>query len=148
MKPLNHRSLGGSIDWIAEVVKPIFERIEEGETYRIAVEKRRSQLSHREVIEHLAKMVPRKVNLTQPNWVVLVEIIGRGTAVSVLHPSQIFSVHKLYQAQLIALGRARLKCGSIMVEVPRVLHEFGDWDGLSAAIDRISQDASGSRVKN
>jgi len=92
------RVVDTDLEKIAEAVKPLLERIEEGETYRIAVEKRRSQLSHREVIEHLAKLVPRKVNLTQPNWVVLVEIIGRRTAVSVLQPSQIFSVHKLYQA--------------------------------------------------
>lgn len=92
------RVVDTDLEKIAEAVKPLLERIREGETYRITVEKRRSQLSHREVVEHLAKLVPRRVNLTQPNWVVLVEIVGRRTAVSVLRPSQIFNVHKLYQA--------------------------------------------------
>jgi len=33
------------LEKIAEAVKPLFEPIEEGETYRITIEKRRSQLS-------------------------------------------------------------------------------------------------------
>lgn len=86
------------LEKIAEAVKPLVERMGEEETYRITVEKRRSELSHREVVHRLAKLIPRKVNLTQPNWVVLVEIVGRRTAVSVLRPPQIFNVHKLYQA--------------------------------------------------
>jgi tRNA acetyltransferase TAN1 len=61
------------------------------DTFRITVEKRHSQLSSREVIESVAKVFSNKVRLENPDWVVLVEIVGATAGVSVLKPGQIFS---------------------------------------------------------
>ncbi|MEW5840514.1 THUMP domain-containing protein [Nitrososphaera sp.] len=61
------------------------------ETFRITVEKRHSPLHSREIIDYVAEAIKRKVNLDNPDWIVLVEIIGRHAGVSVLRPGQMFS---------------------------------------------------------
>ena len=48
-------------------------------------------LGSSEVIAAIAKEIDNKVDLENPNWVVLVEIVGRWTGISVLKPNQIFS---------------------------------------------------------
>ena len=72
----------------------MLERIGEDETFRITIEKRLSDLSRQEIIKEVASKTTRKVNLKNPNWVVLIEIIGNKTGISVVNPSQIISVTK------------------------------------------------------
>ncbi|MER3408314.1 MAG: hypothetical protein C4292_06205 [Nitrososphaera sp.] len=66
-------------------------RIKEDETFRITVEKRYSHLHSREIIAYIGDVVRRKVNLDNPDWTVLVEIIGRHASVSVVRQDQVFS---------------------------------------------------------
>lgn len=61
------------------------------DTFRITIEKRHCSLSSREVIESVAKAFSNKVKLEQPDWIVLVEILGGMTGVSVLKQDNIFS---------------------------------------------------------
>jgi tRNA acetyltransferase TAN1 len=68
--------------------------IAENETFRVTVEKRFTQLSSRDVIEAAAANVPRKVDLTNPDKLVLIEIVGGYTGISILEPSDIISIAK------------------------------------------------------
>jgi len=69
-------------------------RIGESETYRISVEKRRSHLHSADIIDAVAPLIDRKVSLEEQDWVVLIEIVGNNTGISVLKPSSIFSAVK------------------------------------------------------
>ena len=60
-------------------------------TFRITVEKRHSVLESIDVIDAIASEIESKVNLEHPEWVILVEIIGGLTGISVLNPNQVFS---------------------------------------------------------
>ena len=82
------------IEQIVKAIQPMLERIGEDETFRITIEKRLSDLSRQEIIKEVASKTTRKVNLKNPNWVVLIEIIGNKTGISVVNPSQIISVTK------------------------------------------------------
>ena len=66
-------------------------RIGQDESFRITVEKRHSHLHSAEIIDYVAEGVKRKVSLENPDWVVLVEIIGKHAGISVVRPNQIFS---------------------------------------------------------
>jgi tRNA acetyltransferase TAN1 len=69
------------------------ERITAGETWRMTVEERRYTRHHRiEVITALAGLIDEKVDLTRPDKILRIDIIGRHAALSVLTPADIFSV--------------------------------------------------------
>jgi tRNA acetyltransferase TAN1 len=56
------------------------------------VEKRHSSLKSRQIIEEVARVInTAKVNLRKPDWIVLLEIVGRWTGISVIRPWQTFS---------------------------------------------------------
>jgi len=59
------------------------------------VEKRHTQLSSREIIEAVASRIERKVRLENPDWIVLVEVLGGLTGISVVRPDQILSLVKV-----------------------------------------------------
>jgi len=82
------------IEQIVGAIQSMLKKIGEDETFRITIEKRLSDLSRQEIIEAVASKIDRKVNLENPNWVVLIEIIGSKTGISVVNPSQIISVAK------------------------------------------------------
>ena len=60
-------------------------------TFRVTVEKRHNSLSSIEIVKAIAGQVSNKVDLENPSWVILVQILGRLTGLSVLRPNQIFS---------------------------------------------------------
>lgn len=75
---------------IKSAAKELAERIG-SDTFRITVEKRHSPLESMDVIKAVAGEIEGKVNLDNPGWIVLVEIIGGQAGVSVLAPDQLFS---------------------------------------------------------
>jgi len=80
---------------IKNAAKDLATKISENETFRVTVEKRRSDIHSNEIIEAIAAVVDRKVNLEKHDWVVLVEVIDKETGVSVLKPEYIFSAVKV-----------------------------------------------------
>jgi len=70
------------------------ESIGKDEKFRITVEKRRTSISGRALIDTIAKRIDRKVDLETPDKVLLIQIIGESTGVSVLAPSGILSVER------------------------------------------------------
>lgn len=61
------------------------------DSFRITVEKRHSALHSREIIEYVAEAVKHKVDLKEPDWIVLVEIVGKNAGVSVVRKDTVFS---------------------------------------------------------
>lgn len=61
------------------------------DSFRITVEKRHSPLESIEVIKAIAGEIESKVDLQNPGWIVLVEVVGNQTGVSVIRPDQVFS---------------------------------------------------------
>ena len=79
---------------IADAANGLASRIGGDESFRITVEKRRTSLRSREVIEAVAAGIHRDVDLEHPDWVVLIEIVGRYTGVSVVPPDALLNVQK------------------------------------------------------
>lgn len=76
---------------IEEVVTLLSKEIEEDECFRITVEKRHTSLSRNEIIEVAAAKINRRVDLQNPDKVVLIEVVGGLTGISILKPSDILS---------------------------------------------------------
>lgn len=79
-----------NLEDIANAVKSLTPKMHPQDTFRITVEKRHTILSHADIIATLASKIDNKVQLKNPDWIVLVEIIGALTGISILKPDQIF----------------------------------------------------------
>ena len=79
---------------IVAAVHGLSNRILKDESFRITLEKRRTSLRSREVIDAVAADIDRKVNLENPDWVVLIEIVGRVTGISVIRSDGLLNVQK------------------------------------------------------
>jgi len=64
------------------------------ETFRITVEKRFTTISTHDIIETAAMNIKRKVNLEKPDKVLLIEVVGGLTGISLIAPDDILSVMK------------------------------------------------------
>lgn len=82
------------IEAIGNAVSQKSGEIRDGETFRVSLEKRRSDVSSKEVIDAIAAKIPRKVDLRDPERIVLVEIIGAISGISVIPPDGILGVEK------------------------------------------------------
>jgi len=82
------------IDKIKQNVMNLKSIIQENDSYRITVEKRNSNMSSSQIINEIAKIIPNKVSLDEPDWVILVEIFGEKTCISILKNDSIFSLEK------------------------------------------------------
>jgi tRNA acetyltransferase TAN1 len=79
---------------IQKMVAGLCSKIGQNETFRVTVEKRFTGIPSREIIEAAAEKINRKVDLTNPSKILLIEIIGELTGISVVKPSDILSVVK------------------------------------------------------
>ena len=69
-------------------------KLSKAETFRVTLEKRQSHVSSKEIIETVASKVPRKVELRNPDKIVLIEVIGRVAGVSIISPGDILGIEK------------------------------------------------------
>jgi len=69
-------------------------KIGQSETFRVTVEKRFTGIPSRDIIEAAAENIKRRVDLTKPSKILLIEVIGGLTGISVIKPSDILSVVK------------------------------------------------------
>ncbi len=79
------------LDAIREAAKELAIRIENDDTFRITIEKRHSHIASMDVINAIAREIGSKVDLENPDWVILVEILGVQTGISIIEPDQMFS---------------------------------------------------------
>jgi tRNA(Ser,Leu) C12 N-acetylase TAN1 len=77
---------------IQDAADSLFNGIEEGETFRVTVEKRGHELSSAQIIEAVASAIDRKVDLERPDKIALVEVIGETTSLSLISPGDILAV--------------------------------------------------------
>jgi len=82
------------LDLIAEEAEKQSARMSLGETYRVTVEKRGTGLRSRELVEAVAGRIDNPVKLVEPDWVVLVEVVGNWTGVSVVKPLATLNIQK------------------------------------------------------
>ena len=85
------RTVKTDLEEMKAALRELAHKIGEGETFRITVEKRHTQLHTREIIDALASIIDRKVSLKSPDKVVLVEVFGALTGISVIKPDDIAS---------------------------------------------------------
>ena len=83
-----------SIDEIEKIISNMGNQIEEKESYRILIEKRNSDISSKEVITRIANGIKNKVSLDFPDKIILIEILGIVTGISILKNSDILSIEK------------------------------------------------------
>lgn len=82
---------------ISEIEKnasEISEQILEDEKYRISIEKRNSNISSKEIITKIANQIKNKVSLEYPDKIILIEILGNKTGMSILKKSDVLSIEK------------------------------------------------------
>jgi len=82
------------IEEIEKSVCDLSDQILENETYRISIEKRNSDLSSQEIITKIANKIKNKVSLEFPDKIILIEILGNKTGISILKKSDILSTEK------------------------------------------------------
>ena len=83
-----------NIDEIEKIICEMSNQIEEKETYRILIEKRNSDISSKEIITKIANGIKNKVSLDSPDKMILIEILGIITGISILKKSDILSLEK------------------------------------------------------
>ena len=82
------------LDEIEKTVRELASKITEDETFRVTVEKRFTSTQSRDIIEAAAANIERRVNLNKPDKVVLIEVVGGLTGISVIKPQDIISTTK------------------------------------------------------
>ncbi|MDI1494992.1 MAG: RNA methyltransferase [Cenarchaeum symbiont of Oopsacas minuta] len=69
-------------------------------SYRITIEKRNSILSSRDLISAIAEKIPNKVSLENSEAIVLIQILGTRTGISVMRAPAILSVSRQKRLEL------------------------------------------------
>ncbi len=83
---------------IEEIIRSLMKLtnvIKSNQSFRITIEKRNSTISSKELISAIAKNFQNKVSLKNPDWIILIEIIGEKNGVSVIKENEIISIPKM-----------------------------------------------------
>jgi len=73
-------------------VELVKNKIQHGERWRMTVEKRRYTLHHKiNIITELAQLIDERVDLTRPDKILRIDIIGKYAGITVLSPQEAFS---------------------------------------------------------
>ena len=83
-----------NIEEIEKSISNMSSEINEKESYRILIEKRNSDISSKEIITKIANRIKNKVSLDFPDKIILIEILGIVTGISILKKSDILSLEK------------------------------------------------------
>ena len=83
-----------NIEEIEKTISSKSNQIEEKESYMILIEKRNSDISSKEIITKIANGIKNKVSLDFPDKIILIEILGIVTGISILKKSDILSIEK------------------------------------------------------
>jgi len=87
--------VSSSLAEIEKCVLTMVDRVDKQESFRITVEKRHTALSTKEIVETVARNIDRRVDLENPDKVILIEIVGELTGISVIGPSDMLSVERV-----------------------------------------------------
>ena len=78
------------IDTIIHATRDLIKKMG-NDTFRVTVEKRHNSLGSMQIVKAIADQISNKVDLENPSWIILVQVLGGVTGVSILRPYQIFS---------------------------------------------------------
>ena len=82
------------LDQIKEAAMRLGSRIGENETFRVTVEKRFTAIHTRDIIQAAATGIKRKVDLKNSDHIMLIEVVGGFTGISLIKPRDAISVLK------------------------------------------------------
>jgi tRNA acetyltransferase TAN1 len=82
------RCVSTSINEIVKATEELSTKIEENDSFRVTVRRRHTDLENMEVVTAAAAVIPRRVDLDQPDKTVWIEIVGEWTGVSVLNQKE------------------------------------------------------------
>jgi len=82
------------VEKIKQNIQKLQNVVQKNDSYRITIEKRNSDISSKEIITEVANVFSNKVSLDEPDWIILIEIFGNKTGVSILKDTGIFSLEK------------------------------------------------------
>jgi tRNA acetyltransferase TAN1 len=88
------RLVQSTLDDIVAAADELGAAISSDAKYRITVEKRRVRLGSHEIIDAVAAKFSQKVDLENPDWVILIETAGKQTGVSVVRLTSMLNVQK------------------------------------------------------
>ena len=80
--------VSSDIESIVKAAEKLLQKIGEDETFRVTVRRRHTELENMQVVEAVASVIPRKVDLDNPDRIVWIEIVGEMTGLSVLIPDE------------------------------------------------------------
>ena len=80
------------LEEIKKATAELAAKLGETESFRVTVEKRFTTLHTKDLIEAAAGDIPNKVNLENPDKILLVEVLGALTGLSVLKPNEVLAV--------------------------------------------------------
>ena len=78
------------LDTIRQAARELITKIG-NDTFRVTVEKRHNSLGSMQIVKAIADQISNKVDLDNPGWIILVQVLGGLTGLSVLRPNQTFS---------------------------------------------------------
>jgi len=79
---------------IQQAATELSSKIGEDETFRVTVEKRFTETPTQDIIEATAANIERKVDINNPDKILLIEVVGGLTGLSVIKPNEILAVMK------------------------------------------------------
>ncbi len=82
------------LESLKRATSELAEGMDMNESFRVTVEKRFTTFHAQEIIEGVAEQIENRVNLENPDRVLLVEVLGKYTGLSLLKPELILSVPK------------------------------------------------------
>jgi tRNA(Ser,Leu) C12 N-acetylase TAN1 len=80
-----------NFDEIKEYISSKIVTDEVTSSYKVEIEKRHSKYSSKDLIGLIAPLIPNPVNLSNPDWIVQIEIIADNIGISKIHPDHVFS---------------------------------------------------------
>ena len=80
---------------IVNSVLNFVSKMQPQDTYRITIEKRHSEISTSEIISEIADRIQNKVSLEKFDWIILVEILGKMTGITILKEEDVLSTQKV-----------------------------------------------------
>jgi tRNA acetyltransferase TAN1 len=82
------------LETIEKAVLELSPEIGDNETFRVTVEKRFTTLHSKEIVETVAAKIHSPVNLDNPDKILLIEVIGKFTGISLIKPNLVLAVQK------------------------------------------------------
>jgi tRNA(Ser,Leu) C12 N-acetylase TAN1 len=83
------------LEQIKQGASQLGAQIAETESFKIDIDERDSPYSRKELIDAIADVVERKVDLESPDTVLQIEVLGEYTALCLARPDEIISITKL-----------------------------------------------------